>query len=65
MNAPKTLSNLTQEIPPPQKKYPTIRIAGAPIHIPRKNPANFDDYLMDSLGVTDKGPRYNVCVKKI
>ena len=36
-----------------------IKIASAHIHIPRNNPAKFQNYLMDSLrGVADKGPLY-------
>ena len=36
-----------------------IKIASAHIHIPRNNPAKFQNYLMDSLGgVVEKGPLY-------
>ena len=56
------LGNGLGEFPPksPQnEKNPQIRIASAHIHIPRNNPARFQNYLMDSLGgVADKGPLY-------
>ena len=40
--------------PPKIKKNSQINIASAHIHIPRNNPAKFQNYLMDSLrGVAD------------
>ena len=40
-------------------KKSQIKIASAHIHIPRNNPAKFQNYLMDGLGgVADKGPLY-------
>ena len=50
---------------PPKMKYSQIKIASAHIHIPRKNLAKFQNYLMDSLrGVADKGPLYTFISKK-
>ena len=46
------------ENPPKMKKF-QIKIASAHIHIPRNNPAKFQNYLMDGLWeVVDKGPLY-------
>ena len=43
----------------PKLKNSQIKIASAHIHIPRNNPARFQNYLMDGLGgVADKGPLY-------
>ena len=54
-----------QKFPPKMKKKQQIKIASAHIHIPRNNPAKFQNYLMDSLrGVTDKGPLYIFISKK-
>ena len=45
-------------------KNSQIKIASAHIHIPRNNPAKFQNYLMDGLGgVADKGPLY-ICISK-
>ena len=45
----------------PKLKKSQIKIASAHIHIPRNNPAKFQNYPMDSLGgVADKGPIYYV-----
>ena len=42
-----------------------IKIARAHIHIPRNNPAKFQNYLMDSFrGDADKGPLYIFISKK-
>ena len=50
---------------PQNEKYSQIKIASAHIHIPRNNPAKFQNYLMDSLrGVADKGPLYTFISKK-
>ena len=50
--------------PPKMKKNSQTKIASAHIHIPRNNPAKFQNYLMDSLGgVADKGPLY-ICTSK-
>ena len=47
------------QIPAQNEKKSQIKIASAHIHIPRNNPAKFQNYLMDSLGgVADKGPLY-------
>ena len=43
----------------PKMKKSQIKIASAHVHIPRNNPAKFQNYLMDGLGgVADKGPLY-------
>ena len=48
----------------PKWKISKIKIASAHIHIPRNNPAKFQNYLMDGLGgVADKGPLY-ICISK-
>ena len=45
--------------PPQNEKNSQIKIASAHIHIPRNNPAKFQNCLMDGLGeVVDKGPLY-------
>ena len=50
---------------PPQNEKSQIKIASAHIHIPRNNPAKFQNYLMDNLrGVVDKGPLYIFISKK-
>ena len=49
---------------PPKNEKSQIKITSAHIHIPRNNPAKFQNYLMDGLGgVTDKGPLY-ICISK-
>ena len=59
------LGGISPKIPPPQMKNSQIKIASAHIHIPRNNPAKFQNYLMDSLrGVADKGPLYIFISKK-
>ena len=40
------------------EKNSQTKIASAHIHILRNNPAKFQNYLIDSLGVADKGPLY-------
>ena len=53
------------QISPQNEKKFQIKIASAHIHIPRNNPAKFQNYLMDSLrGVADKGPLYKIISKK-
>ena len=49
---------------PQNEKNSQIKIASAHIHIPRNNPAKFQNYLMDSVGgVADKGILY-ICTSK-
>ena len=53
------------EISPQNEKKSQIKIASAHKHIPRNNPAKFQNYPMDSLGgVADKGPIYYVGISK-
>ena len=53
------------KIPPQNEKNSQIEIASAHKHIPRNNPAKFQNYLMYSLrGVADKGPLYIFISKK-
>ena len=57
------LGGISPKIPPKMNKS-QIKIASAHIHIPRNNPAKFQNYLMDGLGgVVDKGPLY-ICISK-
>ena len=49
----------------PKMKKSQIKIASAHVHIPRNNPAKFQNYLMDSLReIADKGPLYIFISKK-
>ena len=43
---------------PQNEKKSQIKIASAHKHSPRNNPAKFQNYLMDGLGVADKEPLY-------
>ena len=49
------------EIFPQNSKNSQIKMASAHIHIPRNNPAKFQNNPIDSLGVADKGPLY-ICI---
>ena len=46
------------QMPPKMKKISQIIIASAHKHSPRNNPAKFQNYPMDGLGVADKEPLY-------
>ena len=60
----KWLGGISPSKSPQNEKNSQIKIASAHIHIPRNNPAKFQNYLMDSLGgVADKGPLY-ICTSK-
>ena len=53
--------NFPQISPQNAKKKSQIKIASAHIHIPKNNPAKFQNYLMDSLrGVADNRFRTDV-----